>query len=393
MKKTMILMVVILASLAVVTTGCKKEGCTDPTANNYDEKAKDDDGSCTYDLPAVDPDDFKGDITGDVSLVATETYKLTGLVKIKDGGKLTIPAGTRIEATGGTSSAIIVEQGGQIFVNGTAASPVIMTSGLASPSRGDWGGLVICGKAPCNSGGGMSEVGDVPYGGSVANDNSGTIRYLRIEYSGAAFNSEKEYNGFSLFGVGSGTTIEYVQIHECADDPIEFYGGTVHANYIVSSNGEDDMFDWTEGWTGGGQYWYGVITEAGVGNRGFEADNWETDNNATPYANPTISNVTLIGNNLTGNEPQGMELRRGTKGNINNVVLKNWVTGVRVSGDVSQGFLNGDLKVTNVRFIDCATNVSVGTGDPAGITENPAATGAGNGDGVPTWAQGWTIGL
>jgi hypothetical protein len=102
-----------------------------------------------------------------------------------------------------------------------------MTSGLATKARGDWGGLVICGKAPCNSGGGMSEVGDVPYGGTIANDNSGTIRYLRIEYSGAAFNSEKEYNGFSLFGVGNGTTVEYVQIYECADDPIEFYGGTV----------------------------------------------------------------------------------------------------------------------------------------------------------------------
>jgi hypothetical protein len=393
MKKSILILITFVAVVAVVSTGCKREGCTDPLANNYDEKAKDDDGSCSYDPITMDHNDWKGDITAEITLDASKVWKLSGLIKVKDGGKLTIPAGTKIEGVGGTSSAIIVEQGGKIFVNGTAAAPVVMTSGLATKARGDWGGLVICGKAPCNSGGGMSEVGDVPYGGTIANDNSGTIRYLRIEYSGAAFNSEKEYNGFSLFGVGNGTTVEYVQIYQCADDPIEFYGGTVHANYIVSVNGEDDMFDWTEGWTGGGQYWYGVITEPGIGNRGFEADNWETDNNATPYANPTISNVTLIGNNLGGNEPQGMELRRGTKGIIDNVVLKNWKIGVRVSGTDSQGFLNGDLKVTNVRFIDCETNISVGTGDPAGITENPAATGAGNADGIPTWAQGWTVGL
>jgi len=393
MKKTTVILVAFMALAAVLTTSCKREGCTDENAKNYDEKAKEDDGSCVYDN-ILDPNDWKGDITGSVTLDATKVYKLSGLIKVKNGGKLTIPAGTRIEGVGGTSSAIIVEQGGQIFVNGTAAAPVVMTSGLANPSRGDWGGLVICGKAPCNSGGGMSEVGDVPYGGSIANDNSGSVKYLRIEYSGAAFNSEKEYNGFSLFGVGSGTTIEYVQIHENADDGIEFYGGTVSASYIVVSNVEDDMFDWTEGWAPATPClnWYGK-NAAGFGNRGIEADNWETNNSATPFSNPVIKNLTLIGSGDQGNEPQGIELRRGTKGNIDNVVLKNWKIGVRVSGDISQGFLNNDLKVTNVRFINCDQNISVGTGDANGITENPNATGAGNADGVPAWAQGWTIGL
>ncbi len=378
LKKNLLLLLATFALTAFVSTGCNK----------------DDDDDKKDETPTFNPNDFKGDVTEAVTLDATKVYKLTGQVRVKDGGKLTIPAGTLIEGVGGTSAAIIVEQGGQIFVNGTQQNPVVMTSGLSNKTRGDWGGVVIAGRAPCNSGGGMTEVGDVPYGGTDPNDNSGSIRYLRIEYSGAAFNSEKEYNGISFFGVGNGTIVEYVQIAECADDPIEFYGGTVHANYIISLNGEDDMFDWTEGWTGGGQYWYGVCTEANLGNRGFEADNWETNNNATPYANPTISNVTLIGNNLDGNEPQGMELRRGTKGNIDNVVLKNWKIGVRVSGDVSQGWTNdGSLTVTNVHFIDCATNVSVGTGNPAAVTENPNATGAGNGASVPSWAQGWTVGL
>src|SRR5690554_7565821 len=172
----------------------------------------DDDDDNNNELPVIDHNDFKGDLREDVVLDQTKVSKLTGLVKVKEGASLTLPAGTRVEAVGGTSAAIIVEQGAQIFVNGTASAPVVLTSGLSNPSRGDWGGVVIAGRATCNSGGGMTEVGDVAYGGEVDNDNSGSIRYLRIEWSGAAFNSEKEYNGLSLFGVGSGTTIEYVQV-------------------------------------------------------------------------------------------------------------------------------------------------------------------------------------
>jgi hypothetical protein len=359
------------------------------------DKDNDDD-----DLTQIDPADFKGELAAGIhTLDATQTYKLTGQVVVLDGAELVIPAGTLIEGVGGTSAAIIVRQGGKIFVNGTKEAPVVMTSGLANKKAGDWGGLVICGRATCNSGGGISEVGDSPYGGDIDDDNSGIVRYLRIEYSGAAFNSEKEYNGLSLFGVGSGTVIEYVQIHENADDGIEFYGGTVSANYIVVSNVEDDMFDWTEGWSGSGSYWFG-LNDKGYGNRGMECDNWSTNHSATPVANPTISNVTLIGSGDQGNEPQGMELRAGTQGTINNVVLKNWKQGIRVSGDVSNGYMGTDLTVTNVKFIDCAVKVTArnDAGDtieiPEGFyTENDDATGAGAGENVPEWAQGWTIGL
>jgi hypothetical protein len=368
------------------------------TLSSCDEDEDDDN-----DIMVIDHNDFKGDITEDVTLDASKVYKLTGLVNVKDGASLTFPAGTRVEATGGTSAAIIIEQGGQIFVNGTASAPVVMTSGLASPTRGDWGGLVIAGRATCNSGGGQSEVGDVPYGGSIDNDNSGTVRYLRIEWSGAAFSSEKEYNGFSLFGVGSGTKIEYVQIHECADDPIEFYGGTVHANYIVSSNGEDDMFDWTEGWTGGGEYWYG-LNDKGFGNRGFESDNWSKNFAATPMANPTIKNVTIIGSGDQGPEPQGLMLRAGTGGSIDNIVIKNWKTGIEVRSDESvANIASGLLKVTNVRFIDLSGDklvvkntaevVITDVAHEAIYTENASATGAGAGADVPEWAKGWTVGL
>src|SRR5690606_2033854 len=155
-----------------------------------------------------------------------------------------------------------------------AANPVVLTATDQRP--GAWGGLVICGRAPINKGvSAISEVGDLNYGGTDVNDNSGSIRYVRIEYSGFSYTSEKEFNALSLFGVGSGTTIEYVQAFEGSDDGFEWFGGTVVANHLVVTNTladvGDDLFDWTEGGVGGGENWYGIRTNAG--NRGIEADN------------------------------------------------------------------------------------------------------------------------
>ena len=135
----------------------------------------------------VDANNLQGMINdGEVILNSTVVYRLTGRLQVNAGAVLTIPAGTRIEATGGTAAYIAVAQGGKINVNGTSTSPVVMTSGLAIKSPGDWGGLVICGKAPINTvtGGAataQSEVADLTYGGTMANDNSGSIRYLRLE--------------------------------------------------------------------------------------------------------------------------------------------------------------------------------------------------------------------
>ncbi len=382
MKKNLFKLFCLLAVISITTISCDKDDDNDDDAEQFD------------------PNDFKGELdSGILTLDETRTYNLTGLFYVNDGAELVIPGGTRIEATGGTSAAIIVKQGGKIFVNGTADEPVVMTSGLNEKNAGDWGGLVICGRATCNSGGGMSEVGDSPYGGDIDNDDSGSISYLRIEYSGAAFNSEKEYNGFSLFGVGSGTTIEYVQMYMGADDGVEFYGGTVHANYIVSTHNEDDQFDWTQGWSGGGNYWYGML-DPEFGNRGIEADNWSNDHEAEPFASPVISNLTLIGAGDQGNEPQGMELRRGTKGIFDNVVIKNWKHGIRVTDDKTVEWMGNGLELTNVKFIDCITDVYARDSEeneveiPGDfITINEDATGAGAGTDLPDWAKGWTIGL
>ena len=359
----------------------------------------------------VNANDFKGTITdGEVILNATTVYKLTGKIQVNSGATLTIPAGTVIEGIGGTSAYIAVAQGGKIFINGTAAKPVVMTSGLSTKNAGDWGGLVICGKAPINrvSGGtstAQSEVADLAYGGVMSNDSSGAIRYLRIEYAGAAFNTEKEFNGMSLFGVGSETIVEYVEAYHGADDGFEFFGGTVNTTGLISIGNEDDQFDWTEGWNGTNTNWYGKLA-FGKGNRGIEADNFELGFLNTPIANPTITNMTLVGPGSLADatiyaENDALKLRRGTKGMFTNIVLSNWKVGFNVEHDeCNAAVTNGTLKANNVNFIADVASKSKGK-DTAGMTtivssiytELTTATGAGNGAGIPAWAASWSVGF
>ena len=144
---------------------------------------------------------------------------------------------------------MLFRSGGKIEAVGTEDSPIVFTSGTASPARGDWGGIILCGKAPINKGTtATAEVGDVLYGGTDATDNSGTLKYVRVEYTGNAINTEKEHNGFSFNGIGNGTTLEYLQAYMGGDDGFEFFGGTVNASFLVSTGSKDDSFDWTYGW-------------------------------------------------------------------------------------------------------------------------------------------------
>lgn len=345
---------------------------------------------------ASDPNNFKGEVkSGEtVTLDPTKVYKLTGAVAVKAGGTLVIPAGTRIEASGGTSAYITVEQDGKIFANGTASSPIVMTS--PNPTPGSWGGLVICGKAPINKGTtATAEVGNATYGGTNVSDNSGILKFVRIEYAGAIFTGDKEFNGLSLFGVGNGTTIDNISLINGSDDGIEFFGGTVNVSNIVSVANEDDAFDWTEGWNGTATNIYTKRRANGVGNRGIEADNNSLDNNANPRSNPIIKNATFIGG--TTGEADALKLRVGTYGTFDNLVLSNWATGINVEHDASVAYFNGGNKITNVKFdTNIATKASAKNTAGAAVTilantysENASATGAGNGINTPTWATGW----
>ncbi len=394
MKTTITKVFGILAFSAAFFTSCSS-----------DDNGKSQTPSSTF---VVNPTDFKGTITdGIVTLDANVVYKLTGKIQINSGAVLTIPAGTKIEGLGGTTAYIAVAQGGKINVNGTAAKPVIMTSGLATKAAGDWGGLVICGKAPINRvSGGMttaqSEVADLTYGGTASDDSSGSITYLVIQYAGAAFNSEKEFNGISLFGVGSGTVFQNVQAIHGADDGFEFFGGTVNTSNLVSIGNEDDQFDWTEGWNGTNTNWYAKLAY-GKGNRGIEADNFEFGFANTPIANPAITNISLIGPGSTADaanfaENSAIKLRRGTKAIFTNVYISDWKVGVDVEHDETLAFVGTALKVTNVTFVGVTSsfkgkNTAGASVDvAAGITVG-SSTGAGAGAGVPTWASQWALGF
>lgn len=378
-------------SLAVVVSSCSDDDDPTPGPDGEFEVVR---------------DDLKGEINEGEVVLESGNYKLTGKLIVKEGAKLTIKAGVTVEATATDDMAAVryigVAQGAQIDIQGTTDSPVVLTAQDHTP--GAWGGLVICGKAPINKGAtAVSEVGELNYGGTDVNDNSGSIKYLRIEYSGFSYTSEKEFNALSLFGVGKGTTIEYVQAFEGSDDGFEWFGGTVNANYLVVSNKladvGDDLFDWTEGWVGGGENWYGIRTNAG--NRGIEADNNSNDHLADPISNPLIKNVTLIGGSQDASaEPQALKLRVGTKGTFDNLVLSNWATGFDVENDEGIGYVgDGSLKATRVKFDNVTTKAKGKKTDGtsaevnAVFTEDETATGAGAGTAKPEWANGWTIGL
>src|SRR5690606_26994650 len=382
-------------SLAILIGSLGFASCDDEKINP--------DNSSTFELVR---DDFQGEIADGEVVLESGTYKLTGKVIVKEGATLTIKPGVRIEAS--TISAnrkeiryIAVAQGGKINVQGTASNPVIMTADTKKP--GSWGGLVICGRAPINKVSkdnptqktetASAEVSDLTYGGSIANDNSGSIKYLRIEYSGYSYNSEKEFNALSFFAVGNGTTVEYVQSYEGSDDAFEWFGGTVNAKYLVALNVDeenvgDDIFDWTEGWNGTGENWYGK--RSNLGNRGIEADNNSDNYKSDPVSNPTIKNLTLIGAGTGGPEPQAIKMRVGTNGSFDNVVLSNWNVGFDIQHDESLAFVEaGQLKATNVKFDNVVTKSKGSSTANTAVditkvfTENNEATGAGNGVDAP----------
>ena len=345
--------------------------------------------------------ELNGTYTTNLTLDAANTYTITGPTVIEDGATLTIPAGMVITAAAtGADVYLAVAQGGKIIAEGTSSQPIIFTSGANTPNSGDWGGLILLGKAPVNSVTGSatatSEIGNLPYGGSEADDNSGTLRYVRVEYSGGKASGQSENNGFSFYGVGNGTIVEYIQMFEGADDGIEFFGGTVNVSNLSVVNSQDDSIDWTEGYTG-------TITDAyvkhGVSHdKGIEADGYNTDvgNNSNPlyFSKPTVTNLTIVGlGSGTGNE--AIRLRAGTQGIFSNVKLEGFAEGFDLDGDsgdnpTGAGVLSGDLNVNSVIFVDVTVNMKNDTGETFTeadfLTVDPNATGTD----YATWGAGWT---
>nr|WP_321450122.1 hypothetical protein [uncultured Carboxylicivirga sp.] len=292
------------------------------------------------DDPAPGPktEGLSGDITTSTTLDASTTYNLTGTLSVKDGGELIIPAGTVIEANNGFTNYIIVEQGGKIQVNGTASAPVKMVGKDAGNQSGFWGGLIINGYAPISGAttGTTANVevdGNLIYGGSDVADNSGSITYLILGNTGAKSSADVEHNGLTLCGVGNQTKIENIFVYAGADDAVEFFGGSVNVTNFLSVDSDDDMFDFTQGYTGTLTNAYGVWSASHQSTesdpRGVEADG-NFDGKYPDHvgqSNFTIANLTIEHFN-TGTEPNvdamtdAIKIRRGATATITNALIK-----------------------------------------------------------------------
>ena len=382
MKK---LVLATLALTALLITSCSRED--DSTGSN----------SVT-----INPADFKGELLSGQSatLDPTQVYNLTGSFVVRGGATLTIPAGTRIEATGGTASYIAVAQDGLIYVNGTSTNPVVMTSGNAVKATGDWGGLVICGRANTNKGGSTgqtatAEVSDLTYGGTEDNDSSGVIRYLRVEYTGAAFTSDKEFNGVSFFGVGNGTIVEYVQAYKSGDDGIEFFGGTVNAKYLIALHSEDDAVDFADGYSGTLEN----VFIKDVAKAGVEGSNNGDNGAATPTTNATLKNFTILKGSLAGSE-HGMYLKEGAgMWDCQNIYIDGFTKGLKIKNTTEDPNANSNVDNGNVTFNPIYFGATVTTNSEYAGTNTTyltvgSNTGAGNSGNTPSWATtGWTAGF
>ena len=294
-----------------------------------------------------------GDITEDSKLLASIEYTITGSLTVKEGATLTIEPGTVIKAKSGRTDVFLaVERGAKLMAQGTATNPITFTSDAASPKAGDWGGIVLAGKAPSNKGTDVqSEVAGLFYGGTTNDDNSGELSYVIAEYTGAKINGESEFNGISFFGVGSGTTVNNIVVNNGNDDGIEFFGGTVNVTNVFCSNIADDMFDWTEGYTGTINNAFGVRNDdfdvASEDPRGIEGDSNGNDVTAAPISMPTLNNVTILNLNPGVALKAGAEIRRGTVATINNLLFATYGSasfGNRIDTADDNG--NGTLTIT-----------------------------------------------
>lgn len=300
--------------------------------------------------------DIRGVITSDVHLTKDKTYRLRGYVYVNSGATLTIDAGTKIVSNKDSAGVLVIYRGAKIQAVGTVSEPIVFTSAETNPAPGDVGGVVIVGQAKGNDNHSVIEGGvdadHSKFGGNDDADNSGTLKYIRIEYAGKAVNPGDEINGLSLYAVGSSTTIDYIQVIRGLDDAFEFFGGTVNAKHLIAYNCADDDYDMDDGFRGKIQFAISIkdpnFTDPKTGsNVGDYSNNFEVDNvnpanglqlSRTPVTSPVLSNFTVIGpNNAAGTSVDygwSMRWRRGCQFVLaNSVVLGGQKGGFRIQED------------------------------------------------------------
>ena len=288
--------------------------------------------------------------------------RLENKIYVKNNATLTILPGTIIRGDKLTQGTLIVTRGAKINANGTASNPVVFTSNEAAGTRlpGDWGGLVILGLAKNNQPGGVANIeGIVPttdtqFGGNFDNDNSGSLTYVRIEFSGIPLEPNKELNGLTCGSVGSGTVIDYVQVSNCGDDSFEWFGGTVNCKHLIAYRGLDDDFDTDYGFRGKIQFGLAIrdkdLSDAPGDSNCFESDNDAAGSTAQPKTRPIFSNLTIVGPKGNGTIvlPVGekfekaFRLRRNTSTSCLNSLVTGWEKGLSIESSTTAANVTGD---------------------------------------------------
>ncbi|MBP6456434.1 MAG: hypothetical protein KA275_06860 [Chitinophagaceae bacterium] len=341
----------LLATATVLLNACKDKTTTEPDP--------------------VEETTLTGSISENRTLKSGNTYTLKGFVYVKNGATLTIEPGVTILGEKASKGTLIVTRNGKINAEGTNTNPIVFTSDQADGSKniGDWGGVILLGKATNNGSyngtSGLMEIeggvnntdGDGLHGGTDDNDNTGTLKYVRIEFAGIAFQPNSEINGLTCGSVGRGTTLEYIQVSYCGDDAFEFFGGTVNCKYLVSYRNTDDDIDTDFGYRGNIQFAIvardpALADEAtGGASNGFESDNDASGSSNAPFTSPVLSNITIIGpkqvttTTVAAPYKRGNHIRRNSRLSLFNSVIMGWPTGLLIDGSTtSANATNNDLK-------------------------------------------------
>ncbi|MCX6597570.1 MAG: hypothetical protein NTV70_14515 [Acidobacteria bacterium] len=317
-------------------------------------------------------------ISSNRTLTNDRAYRISGIVQVNNNAVLTVQPGTFIIGTPGSQppSVLLVSTSGRLVAEGTRSRPIIMTSSqpFGQRQRGDWGGLIMLGKARLNDPSGSLFIEGLPdspdnrYGGDDDNHNCGSLRYVRVEFAGSLLRPNEETNSFTWGGCGKGTKSEFLQATYGLDDSFEWFGGNNDAKYLVGTYGADDYIDTQIGYRGRIQYVVGVAN-SDLSNRGIEADNYERDFAARPLGKSGMYNFTFVGNAHLGSGSRGYDeadapciyTRRGAGGIYNNMLCFNWTTRTYGGADfasIQPNMANGDYSISGVVSWDNGRNVT-----------------------------------
>lgn len=329
---------------------------------------------------------LEGHIVARVILDNTIEYKLTGPLIIRDGGELEIREGTVIKAQKDQNAYIGVAQGGKIYIYGKADAPVIITSDADNPAPGDWGGIFICGKAPTNTGeNARSELGDLFYGGNELEDSSGTIQYLRVEYTGASFEETTAFNGITFYGTGAFTNLEHIQCYQGKGNGFVFYGGNVNPKRFIASGHQGHGVTISDGWTGNAESFH-LYNNA---KSGIKTSNNATDELVTPITAGTIKNISILG---PVSEGALLFDQGGGIGTIDSLYTNSAPLGIKVNGSIATSRIDaGEWQINTILFDPPGEDFSATDymGPNSSFYTEGLTWGSGNGAAFPDWANGW----